>query len=247
MGSFRKKNTVLLSMTFLLYFQFSYAGPPFITDDPQPVDYKHWEYYISSVDVFRSGLWSGTSPHFEVNYGLIPNVQVHLLAPIDYSYIQHQNVDLGYAYTEVGIKYCFIKETDSRPQIGTFPIFEIPTIKNNEFSNGKMQILLPIWAQKSWDKLTTYGGIGYNINPGEGNKNYLFSGWEIQYDFTEGITLGGEIYHHSADAFDAKSVTAFNIGGSINASKKTHFIFSIGHSLGNESFITSYIGVLWTI
>jgi len=25
------------------------AGPPFVTDDPEPVDYRHWEFYIASM------------------------------------------------------------------------------------------------------------------------------------------------------------------------------------------------------
>jgi hypothetical protein len=25
------------------------AGPPYVTDDPEPVDYKHWELYIGLV------------------------------------------------------------------------------------------------------------------------------------------------------------------------------------------------------
>jgi hypothetical protein len=174
-------------------------------------------------------------------------VQVHLIVPVDYNYVTNKNVDFGYAYTEVGIKYCFVKETKSCPQIGTFPIVEIPTVKNNEFGNGKTQLFLPLWAQKTWGKLTTYGGMGYWFNPGTNNKNWLFSGWEIQYDFSKIITLGGELYYHTADAVDTKQVAAFNIGGSINVNKKTHFIFSAGHSLTNESFFTSYLGVLWTI
>jgi hypothetical protein len=244
---FNQKYTALFGILFLLYVQLGYAGPPFNTDDPQPVQFKHWEYYISSINTFQPDVWSGTCPHFEVNYGLIPNVQVHLLVPINYNYIQHQDVKFGYTYTEFGIKYCFIKETESCPQIGTFPIIEIPTLKNNEFSDGKVQIFIPIWVQKSWNKLTTYGGIGYWIKPGTNNRNSIFAGWELQYDISPIVTLGGELYYHSADAVDNKSVTAFNIGGSINASPKTHFIFSLGHSLTNDSFISSYVGLLWTI
>ena len=242
-----KAYTAIISILILLYVQLSYAGPPFNTDDPQPVGYKHWEYYIASINTFQPGVWSGTCPHFEVNYGLIPNVQVHLLVPVNYNHIQHQHTKFGYAYTELGMKYCFIKETESSPQIGTFPIIEIPTIKNNEFSDGKAQIFIPIWVQKSWNKLTTYGGIGYWIKPGTNNKNSIFSGWEIQYDISPVVTLGGEIYYHSADAVGGKSVTAFNIGGSVNASTKTHFIFSLGHSLTNANFTSSYVGLLWTI
>jgi len=242
-----KKNTALLGILILLFVQPTYAGPPFNTDDPEPVEFKHWEYYISSINTFQSRSWSGTRPHFEVNYGLIPNVQVHLLMPINYNYSKQQGSSFGYANTEIGIKYRFIQETENRPQIGTFPIIEIPTVRNSEFSNGDTQIFIPVWVQKSWGKLTTYGGTGYWINPGVNNKNWIFSGWEIQYNFSSVVTLGGELYYHSADSLDHKSVTAFNIGGMINASSKTHFIFSLGHSLTNESFFSSYVGVQWTI
>lgn len=247
MSILNKKNTALLGILILLFVQPIYAGPPFDTDDPQPVEFKHWEYYISSINTFQSRAWSGTSPHFEVNYGLVPNVQVHLLLPMNYNYSQHQGANFGYTNTEFGMKYRFIQETKNTPQIGTFPIVEIPTIRNSEFSNGKAQIYIPVWAQKSWGKLTTYGGIGYWINPGTNNRNWIFSGWEIQYDISPIVTLGGELYCHSADALDHKSVTAFNIGGMINASPKTHFIFSLGHSLTNESFFSSYVGLQWTI
>jgi len=242
-----KKVVSLMSSLFLLYFQPVYAGPPFITDDPQPVDYMHWEYYISSISTIQPGVWTGTSPHVEVNYGLIPNVQVHLIVPLDYDYTKGKGTLFGYAYTEFGMKYRFVQETKNRPQIGVFPIVEIPTVKNNEFSNGKAQIYLPVWAQKSWGKLTTYGGVGYMINPGTNTRNWIFSGWEIQYDFSPVLTFGGEIYHHTEDTIVSKSVTAFNLGGFINLSEKFHVIYSVGHSLTNDRFTSSYVGLLWTI
>ena len=27
------------------------AGPPFLTDDPEPVDYQNWEFYVASMHV----------------------------------------------------------------------------------------------------------------------------------------------------------------------------------------------------
>ncbi len=244
---FNKKNTILTFILYSLCIQLNYAGPPFFTDDPQPVDFKHWEFYISSINTFQPEMWSGTSPHIEVNYGLIPNLQVHLLLPMNYNYTPHGRADFGYGNTEFGVKYCFIHETENLPQIGIFPIVEIPTIKNPEFSNGKPQVFIPVWAQKSWGKLTTYGGLGYCINPGTNNKNWIFIGWEIQYDFSPGFMLGGELYYHSSDANGSRSVTACSIGGSVNFTQKFHFIFSLGHSLINDNFISSYIGFLWTI
>ena len=237
-------------LTFILYSvcnQWSYAGPPFNTDDPQPVDFKHWEFYISSLSTFRRDIWTGTSPHIEVNYGLAPGLQVHLLLPMNYNYLPHHSADFGYGNTEFGAKYCFIHETESSPQVGIFPILEIPTIRNSEFSNGKVQVFLPVWVQKSWGKLTTYGGVGYCINPGTTHRNWIFTGAEVQYEFSTGFMLGGELYYHSADADGSKSVTACSIGGSINFSEKFHFIFSAGHSLINDKFTSSYVGLLLTI
>jgi len=247
MKHFSFKYLVLFGICFFFCNQQMTAGPPFSTDDPQPVDFKHWEYYISTMNTFRTDASTGTSPHFEINYGLVPNVQVHLIMPVNYDYSRQQGFKAGYANTEIGLKYRFVKETDNMPQIGTFPILEIPTIGNNEFSNGYAQLFIPLWAQKSWGKLTTYGGGGYWINPGATNKNWIFAGWEVQYDFSAFLTLGGELYFHTPDTVGSHQVSGFNFGGSYNASKLFHIIFSVGHSIIQEKFTTTYFGLLWTI
>jgi hypothetical protein len=240
------KRYLALSALLLICQQRNHAGPPFLTDDPEPVPLKHWEYYLSSVNTYQSSMWSGTLPHFEVNYGLIPGMQVHLLLPVNYIDFRHQGAKFGYADTEFGIKYCFLQETENHPQAGIFPIFEIPTIKNEDFSDGRIKIFIPLWIQKSWSKLTTYGGAGYWINPGAGSRNSVFLGWESQYDFSKAVTLGGELYFQSADAVDGKSLAAFNLGGSLNFREHIHLIFSFGHSIANDRFFSSYIGLLWT-
>lgn len=43
------KNTkikICFTSLLLLFSLFSYAGPPFNTDDPAPVDYKHWNFML---------------------------------------------------------------------------------------------------------------------------------------------------------------------------------------------------------
>lgn len=244
---YRKKILGLIFIIILFNIKPLYAGPPFGTDDPEPVRFKHWEYYISSINNRQIGVWSGTAPHVELNYGLIRNVQVHLLLPLNYIGTHMHSSAFGYADTEFGIKFRFVQESDNSPQIGTFPILEIPTIKNGEFSSGRTKIYLPVWLQKSWGKLTTYGGAGYWINPGTNNKNWIFSGWEVQYAVSKVITLGGEVYYHSASTKDSAYGTGFNIGGSLNRGEKFHFIFSVGHTFTKDNTFTSYLGLLWTI
>lgn len=242
-----KKYSVLSAVLLLFEIELCFGGPPFFTDDPETVMFRHQEYYISSVNSYMAGIWTGTSPHFEFNYGLAPDVQVHLLLPLNYDYVRARGGKIGYADTEFGIKYRFIKEKDNFPQVGIFPLAEIPTIGKSEFSNGKIKIFLPVWAQKSWGKFTTYGGAGYWINPGEGNRNWIFSGWEVQYSFSDKLTIGGELFYHTASTNTDSSGAGFNLGGSVNPSEKFHIIFSAGHSLTGNTTFNSYIGLLWTI
>ena len=124
-----KNRRLLFSSSIVLFLFFSVksvAGPPFRTDDPQPVDFQHWEFYIASMQQFDHQGTSVTAPHFEINYGIIQDVQLHLVAPLGYVHTT-QATHYGYSDTELGVKYRFIEETETVPQIGIFPLVELPT------------------------------------------------------------------------------------------------------------------------
>jgi len=160
----------------------SFAGPPYVTDDPETVDYRHWELYLASQAAHDKDGWAGTGPHVEVNYGVWPNVQLHLIAPMAFVLPQDGTGQYGYGDTEVGVKVRFIQEGDWRPMVGTFPLLELPSGNSqNGLGSGLVQAFLPLWFQKSIGSWQTYGG-GYWINPGSGNKNYGFVGWQVQRD-----------------------------------------------------------------
>src|SRR5450432_3246875 len=103
------------------------AGPPFVTDDPEPVDYQHWEFYLASQHTETSDGWAGTAPHFELNYGVIPNVQLHIIMPLAYNAPNDGSAHYGYGDAELGVKFRFIEETEKIPQVAIFPLLEIPT------------------------------------------------------------------------------------------------------------------------
>ena len=86
------------------------AGPPFTTDDPEPVEYQHWEWYVASQSFKAADGWSGTASHFEVNYGAISNVQLHIIAPLAYDSPTHGPAHWGFGDLELGVKYRFAHE-----------------------------------------------------------------------------------------------------------------------------------------
>src|SRR6516165_9477711 len=83
------------------------AGPPFVTDDPEPVELHHWELYLATQQFHDSGGWSGTLPHIEINYGAAPELQLHLIAPMAYNKSPGDSWHQGYGDTELGAKYRF--------------------------------------------------------------------------------------------------------------------------------------------
>ncbi len=139
-------------LLFLAGVSTTFAGPPFFTDDPEPVDFHHWEFYLASEQQHLRQMASATLPHVEVNYGAFPNVQLHLVAPLEYvraGDVRHY----GYSDTELGVKYRLFDETEGLPQVGIFPLVEVPTgAKDKQLGSGTVQVYLPLWFQKSWGK-----------------------------------------------------------------------------------------------
>ncbi|MEP6667838.1 MAG: hypothetical protein ABJF10_01715 [Chthoniobacter sp.] len=220
----------------------AHAGPPFLTDDPEPVELHHWEFYLATQQIHNADGWSGTAPHIEINYGVLPDVQLHVIAPFGYNKAPGEPARYGYADTELGIKYRFFHETDTLPQIGFFPIVELPTGNHNEdLGNGKAQVFLPIWMQKKFGDWTTYGGGGYWINPGEGNRDYWFAGWEVQRKITTSFTAGMEIQFRTPDSVDSHCSTALNAGGIWDLSDTYHILFSAGHTVQGQSEFQGYL------
>ena len=104
------------------------AGPPFITDDPEPVDLGHWEAYVFSAGASGQGDTTGLGPSVEVNYGAAPGVQLHVIAGMAYDDQPGGNLEMGLSDTELGAKIRFVNpgKDDWYPQVGIFPSIEHP-------------------------------------------------------------------------------------------------------------------------
>lgn len=240
--------SIIVILILLLNLQ-TFAGPPFRTDDPVPVMFLHGEVYLFSTGVFDAGGKSGIGPAVEFNYGILPNTQFHIVVPFAFSVPKDEPSHLGYGDTEVGVKYRFINQTNVLPDIATFPIIEIPTGNaSKNLGNGKAQIYLPIWLQKDISNWTIYGGGGYWINPGTGNKNWAFSGILIQYNFTENFFLGAELFHQTPSSIYSGDNTGLHLGGGITVVKNYQILFSadLGKGITSYKHFSYYLGLYYT-
>ncbi|MEI6534315.1 MAG: hypothetical protein WCN98_03165 [Verrucomicrobiaceae bacterium] len=248
-----ERRTLLLAILTVLAFSIAgliHAGPPFVTDDPEPVELHHWEFYLATQQYHNSDGWSGTAPHLELNYGAAPDLQLHLIAPFPYDKPMDVTSHHGYGDTELGFKYRFVHtgEEGSEFQVGIFPLVELPTGNSDKgLGNGKTQVFVPLWIQKEFGKWTTYGGGGYWFNPGEGNRDYWYAGWEVQRKLTESLTAGIEVQFRTADTVDARNSFALNAGGIWDLSEKYHILFSAGHTVSGRREFQGYLALQITL
>jgi len=224
-----------------------FAGPPFFTDDPVPVDYRHWEIYLASQYIKTALDRSGTAPHMEFNYGAYPNLQLHIQPAAAFDHPAGEPTAYGFGDTEFGAKYRFIQETECCPQFAVYPLIEAPTgDSDRSLGNGNAQVYIPLWIQKSWGPWTSYGGGGYWINPGAGHRDGSFVGWLLQRDLSKALTLGAEIFHRDIETVDGPTGTGFTAGGQVNFGDHYHLLFSAGRDFSGPETFTRYIALQWT-
>jgi hypothetical protein len=237
-----------------------WAGPPFQTDDPEPVDFRHYEFYqfgsVSSTPVETDP----TGPAFEFNWGAVPNVQIHVILPLG-GVIPSNNPNYlpggvganayGLTDVEVGVKYRFVQETKHRPQIGSFTMLELPTGSYSKgLGVGKVWYKLPIWIQKSWGEWTAYGGAGYQVVPQNQYRNFFYTGWLVQRNLGKRLTLGSEVFAHQREGFatpQTRSATMVDVGGYYHFKKEgLQLLFAYGHSVAGGTENYGYLGLYET-
>ena len=234
----------VLCAVVLLGCRWALAGPPFQTDDPEPVPFRHYEAYAFGTVDHAGGETFSQIPSFEFNIGAAPNLQLHIVAPG--AYLSPHGA-FGAGDIELGAKYRFVDEAAKRPQIGIFPMLEVPTGDSRRgLGNGHTWAKLPVWIQKSRGAWTTYGGVGYEINRAPGMKDSRFAGWLLQRQLSKRLILGSEVFAQSAQDIGGRESTFVDVGGFYNFTPNLSLLFMSGHTVAGESHLVGYLGLYYT-
>jgi len=240
----------------------AHAGPPFQTDDPDPVEFRHFEMYAFELSDGTGSNAGGTSlaaPAYEVNYGVVPNVQLHLVLPLTTVFPPSAGpASFGLGDTELGAKVRLLKETPHSPEVGIFPFFELPSGNSAKgLGVGSAWYRMPLWLQKSWGPKetpwTSYGGAGATVFSSAGNaagyKNFPFAGWLVQRQLNEKWTLGGELFGHGAEgpaATSTRASTMADLGGIYQFHDGFDLLFAAGRSVYGQPETYTYLALYWT-
>ena len=253
-------NTIVAAICFLaIAATAAHAGPPFQSDDPEPVDFRHYEFYVFGATDGTGVEMDAVGPAVEFNWGILPNTQFHIVIPAAAIFPANNPAyaagtgprQFGLGDIEIGVKLRFLQETKHRPMIGSFTMLEAPAGNSNlGLGVGKTWFKLPIWAQKSFGPWTTYGGAGEIVIPQTGFHNFPFGGWLLQRDLGKKLTLGGEVFSHGGEGpltTQPRKATLVDFGGYYYIRNPGfQILFCYGHSVAGIAETYAYLGLYWT-
>lgn len=214
----------------------AFAGPPYLTDDPIPTDTGHWEIYGFAAGEGRRSTLDGDAG-LDLNYGPVKNVQLTATLPLSFSHAPQEGWRSGTGDVEVGVKYRFFHDEERGLSAAVFPRAILPTASHSP--GEKTRILLPLWLGKDFAGGTSlFGGGGYLINPGAGNRDFWQAAVALTHDLSEQVSVGAEITRQGPDTVGGTAQTRAGVGSIIHLAGPASLLLSGGPTWADHR--TSY-------
>src|SRR5215469_17385578 len=116
-----------LTLLCLSWPSFVWAGPPFLTDDPDPIDYQTFEAIPNySLDRASDGEQI-VGPGLDFNYGIAPDMHLNIGPGFVHALPDGGSSEYGFGDTRIALKWRFVHESDDAPEIAIYPAVELPT------------------------------------------------------------------------------------------------------------------------
>jgi hypothetical protein len=226
----------------------AFAGPPYLTDDPQPTGEGHYEnYFFMEGAAARDG--SDGSAGIDFNYGAANDLQLTAVLPIGWSRPSGGPSVRGFGNIELAAKYKFLHQQGSGVDVAFFPRLFLPA-GDAGVGERRASLLLPLWLQHTWDGWSAFGGGGCEIHRGGGARDFCQLGLALTKQALRDLQIGVELYHQTPDTDGARVSTDLNVGVSYDLDSHLHVMASIGTGLQNRAQTDRtiwYAALLWTL
>jgi hypothetical protein len=238
-----KVHCIIFGIGWLLAIGLAQAGPPFVTDDPEPPPSGGWEINVPFILERTPGKTEIDAPLFDFNYGL-PDIQLKLEFPIKIVHDDSDGTMAGAGDLLLGVKWRFLNNEPLQLQLGIYPQLLLPTGDHaRDLGEGRTAFVLPLVAQKNWEKWTLYGNVGFWWQTAAETRNYVYAGAVLEREIDERLTLGVELFGNSPKDRRSRSDVAFNLGGTWKLSKHLNLLFAGGRDIVGDTTAMGYIGL----
>ena len=138
------------------------AGPPYVSDDPEPTDYQHFEIYTYNLGTAARNGTAGQSG-IDFNYGAAPDLQLTATLPEGFNRPVGGGTNVGWSNIQLAAKYRFLHQDGFGLDVSIFPRIFLPS-GSNLVGDNHASLLLPIWIQKDWNGgWSAFGGGGCTV------------------------------------------------------------------------------------
>ncbi len=207
------------------------AGPPFLTDDPEPVDLEHAEINLIGQQA-RAASGRDGSVSSEVNLGCAAETQCHVAVAIAFDHPVGGTSQVGLGDIEFGVKYRFLDRPDDGWSAAVYPTLDLPTgDAARGLGDGRARLLLPLWVQRSVGAWTWDAGAARLVDRAPAARDSWFAGLLAQRSFGDALSLGVEVFRRTSAAIGQPSATGFNAGATVKVASNQNLLVSAGRGL----------------
>lgn len=226
----------------------AFAGPPFVSDDPAPTDYRHYEIYaFTQGATARDG--TGSASGIDFNYGAAPDLQLTAVVPWEVSVPSVGATVAGIGNIELAAKCRFLHQADVGWDVAVFPRLFLPSASAH-VGEKHFSLLLPVWVGRSWGDWSTFGGGGCVINRSGDSQDYCLMGWALSRKIMPDLLIGAEIVHQGSDTKGGRASTGIGGGLIYDLSDSVHLLAYAGPGLQNTAETARfnwYSSILFTL
>lgn len=223
------------------------AGPPYVSDDPEPTDLGHYEiYFFGSGTLTQSTRDNQAGVDF--NYGAAPDLQLTAVIPVERDAATGSASGSGLGNVQLAAKYRFLHQESEGWDVAFFPriLLASPT---SAVGVSRPSLFLPFWLEKDMGPWSTFGGGGCTFIHGSGYENSCLLSWAITREVMPDLHVGAEVFHSTPAARGVSATTGLGFGAVYDLNENIHLLTSFGPGIENAASTNQfswYAAVLFT-
>jgi hypothetical protein len=225
-------------LVLVLLTQSAIAGPPYLSDDPEPTDYQHFEIYSYSLGTAtRTGTTSQSGIDF--NYGAAPDLQLTATLPAGIELPSGDGASVGLSNIQLAAKYRFLHQDSFGLDVSIFPRIILPA-SSGAFGDNHASLFLPVWVQKDWSGgWSAFGGGGCTATARRAVDSCQ-TGAVLTYQFLPKLQVGAELFHQTADSIGTPATTSVGIGWRYDLNDNYHLLGYVARGIENTNETDQY-------
>jgi Putative MetA-pathway of phenol degradation len=222
----------------VLLTQSAVAGPPYVSDDPEPTDYKHFEIYTFTTGTTTRGGTAGQSG-IDFNYGAAPDLQLTATVPAGFDLPAGGSASVGLSNVELAAKYRFLHQDSFGLDVSVFPRIFLPSGSAN-VGDTHASLLLPVWVQKDWSGgWSAFGGGGCTVSERRA-VDFCQMGGVLTYQLLPKLQVGAELFHQTADTSGTPASSSVGIGWRYDLNDNYHLLGYVRRGIENTGETDQY-------